>query len=203
MEALESSQGVQSFAGPKDLLPRHTLTARIEVDCRMPDQVLPGGHLLPAGVSTVVVLQRDLPAVMGMVEDNPEGLTLAREGFEAEIDREVAEDSGRSISPQQSREARRKAAKDLTDEDKRILDMRQKTLATTAWSIEAEFHRQNHRGINPLRSVKVLERDRPLDEVVRAEKADADRTRLMFGDLIDRMVAERVAELTRGQTARK
>lgn len=205
MEALESSQGVASFPGRRDILPSHTTTARVRVMNTIPNQTTPGGHCLPVGESEIVILEKQIPVIMAMVEEDLSLLETAKRSFEAQIDRETAADSDRTFSANDVKAARDKPEADRDAQDLKILEARSASLNTTAHSVAGAFVREHNRGIKPLRSCEIVEQGQPLAEVLSAEKSDSDRMRLVFGDLlegmVEKLVNERLAKATGSDAA--
>lgn len=114
--------------------------ALLKIDCRYCDaQVIPGGYIVPTGVHTALVNEREVAAVKAMVEDKPEAVERAKAQYEVDLSDYITANSDG----------------DMTDSDRQARKEQLTQMFTSSPS--AIFRRDNKRDIRPFASVEVVE----------------------------------------------
>ncbi len=192
-QAFDSTDGVVSYPGDRDKLPRSTMLTRLRIDNRMPWQQA-GSHLLPLGVSEIEVKTNELPGILGDAWDSHEKARIdaARESLEKRIDQELidhvsAVDGGPRLSLKELQlklaEVLAKGEGDRSKKDRELLDARDDRYAQTNHSIESIFHADHDRGIRPFKSVEIIKEDIPLPD----EEQDTKRETAVVEALVLRL----------------
>jgi hypothetical protein len=175
--------------------PRNEKRVKVRVKVR-PRTVGVLGMELKEGNNEVLVYESDLPKMMERVEDAPEMIEQSQRLYERSTSRWIAEQL-RHMSPEQQTTARVE------------IERRWRTQGDDGkWSPEAYFQSAMGRGIKPLLSVEVIERDIPapraeqeiLVEAI-AERQSSQMTRAMEA-FADRL-GEKIAEVQRGMNNKR
>lgn len=145
---------------------------RIEVDCRVLCQALPGGYIVGQGKQTLKIARRDLAAVEALVEKEPDQIEQARRRHKVELDKYIEAGLGGLTEP------------DQTAQRRRALE------AQYPGSLEGIFYRDMGRSILPLVDVKVLEENLP---------APQDEAQFEQYGVLAAVVAREVAKAMAGQ----
>lgn len=131
-----------------------TLFAIVEIDCAFSHNVvLPSGHMVPQGVHTVRVPEKDVPRLIELVEPNPELIATAERAHKNALESAV-----------------RKALEGSPEHEK--AEKEAHVRETFPGSVSGEFARIEQRDMRPFRSVKVI--DKGLLAEVDEEKARSE-----------------------------
>ena len=155
---------------------RGDVLVRIEVDCRVLCQALPGGYIVSQGKQSLKIARRDLPAVLALVEPEPQEIEAARKRFNVELDRYIADNLAGLTDPDQTAQRRRALEAQFPN------------------SVEGIFHRDMGRSILPLVSVTVLEDGLPAP----IDEAQIEQHGLLAG-IVAREVAKVIAQMSQQQ----
>lgn len=128
---------------------RYDVLVRVEVDCRVCAQPLPGGYVATEGKQVVKIRKAELGSVMALVEPEPAEIEGARKRFQIALDKHVAE-----------------GLQGIVADPEATLSRRRKLEAEFPGSPEAIFVRDMGRSILPLRSATIIEDNipAPIDE---------------------------------------
>lgn len=137
-------QSFEARMAPKNQEQRKDPMCRIRITSLVDGQVIPGAYVIPAGVHTAVVHERDLPAIEAMVEPNPELIEVARLAFDRKVKASVADELARCV--------------DQDPEGIEVKAVMQKAYEQFPGSVAGTFHQFNDRDILPFAKVEVLER---------------------------------------------
>lgn len=119
------------------------LLCKVEIDVLPSYQAMPCGFVAGHGKSIIKVRKRDLPAIMAMVEPEPQEIAAAKKRFDNALDEHL-----------------RKNLEGI--EPNNIAQRRETLVAEYAGSVEAIFQRDMGRSIKPLLSARVVEDNIPV-----------------------------------------
>lgn len=161
---------------------RGDVLCKVEVDCRVAAQPLPGGYLATQGKQVVKIRKADLPVLHAMVEPNPEEIERARRLHQKALEDYVA-----------------KGMEGLNADPESTLQRRRKLEAEYAGSAEAFFVRDNGRSILPLVSVKLVEDDIPAPQDEASVDSQTMLARIVAAELAKVMAAQQQNQATSQQ----
>lgn len=157
---------------------RGDVLVRIEVDCRVLCQALPGGYIVSQGKQSLKIARRDLPAVMALVETQPQEIEAAQRRYAKGLAEYIEQGLGGLTEPDQTASRRRALEAQYPN------------------SVEAIFVRDMGRSILPLNSVTVIEEGLPAP----IDEAQIEQHGLLAG-IVAREVAKVLAQM--GQQQKK
>lgn len=151
---------VHSTFEPHRERPRNRTMTRMEVVNRNTlNLVLPDGQVVQPGTSQILVYEDNVAVVEAQVETNPAALEEAHRRFALTVAEQLASRLGGRWAERSAEENADLIKRgDLTEKERAALD---EVRARTGASPEGEFHTANRRGVKPLVSAKVIEKDIP------------------------------------------
>jgi hypothetical protein len=134
----------EAKSAPKTQEQRKDPMCRVRITSLTDGQVIPGGHVIPAGVHTAVVHEKDLPVIEAMVEPNPELIEVARKAFDRKVRQSVADQLAACI--------------DKDEDGEEVKNVLKRAYEEYPGSVPGMFHQFNDRDILPFSKVEVIER---------------------------------------------
>jgi hypothetical protein len=134
----------EAKTAPKTQEQRKDPMCRVRITSLTDGQVIPGGHVIPAGVHTAVVHEKDLPIIEAMVEPNPELIDVARKAFDRKVRQSVADQLAACI--------------DKDEDGEEVRNVMKRAYEEFPGSVAGMFHQFNDRDILPFSKVEVVER---------------------------------------------
>lgn len=137
------SQRFEAKTAPKTQEQRKDSMCRVKITSLVDGQVIPGGHVIPAGVHEAVVFEKDLPIIEAMVEKQLDAVEFARKAFERKVVQSCAEELARCV--------------DRSPESPEVAAVMRKAYESFPGSVAGTFHQFNDRDIQPFVAVEVVE----------------------------------------------
>lgn len=156
---------------------RGDVLVKVEVDCRVCAQPLPGGHVATEGKQIVKIRKSELASVLALVEPEPAEIEAARKRHNVLLNKFIED-----------------GLQGLNADSEAMAQRRRKLEAEYAGSVEATFVRDMGRSILPLRSATVIEDNIPAP----VDEASVDQSTMLAS-----IVAREVAKVLQSQNQPK
>lgn len=171
-----SSQEIRPVSD-RQTFERGDVLVKVEVDCRVCAQPLPGGYVATEGKQIVKIRKSELASVLALVEPEPAEIDAARKRHNVLLNKHVED-----------------GLQGLVADAETMSQRRRKLEAEYAGSVEATFVRDMGRSILPLRSAVVVEDNLP---------APVDETHVDQQSMLAAIVAREVAKVLQAQNQPK